>query len=114
MNHRLTETVICLMASLAGSVCQSPDSTSEPLLDAMRKLNEQTSVTIADGLEPVQAELQRQPVFRYSDQVRGIQDAGLWLWTHAGRPVAFQKIEATRDLATNKRNWTYCFTTASE
>jgi hypothetical protein len=70
----------------------------------MRKRAEETRVRYQEGdREP---KLLESPVFRYADQPTRIVDATLWVWTDAGRPVAFQKIEAMDNGGTF---WTNCF-----
>src|SRR5438034_46721 len=114
MSRRRLAAVLVVAAAMFPIIAGGDEPRQETSLDAMRLLNELASVTIVDGEQKIDAKLQRQPVFRYSDQVRGIEDAGLWVWTHGGRPVAFQKVEAMTHLDTNERKWTYCLTTTSE
>lgn len=54
-----------------------------------------------------ETKLVEKPVFRYSDELRGIEDAGLWLWTAHGRPVAALKVERYRE-GRLKTPWLYC------
>jgi hypothetical protein len=74
------------------------------LLEQMKQRAQATRVRYQEGdREP---KLLDSPVFRYDDQPTRVVDATLWLWTDAGRPVAFQKIEA---MDTGNTFWTTCF-----
>src|SRR5262245_61341347 len=77
------------------------------LLGEMRELAKQTKVRPAQGERSF--ELVRDPVFRYDDQPRRFIDATMWVWTAAGRPVAFQKIEAKYHVENGRPQWGYCF-----
>jgi hypothetical protein len=81
------------------------------LLTQMRSLATATNITYKNGQK---AELITEPVFRYDDQQRRFVDATLWCWTHAGRPVAFQKIEAMIHIDTNQAHWQYCWTSLAD
>lgn len=81
------------------------------LLSQMRSLAKATTVTLKNGQA---AELVTEPVFRYDDQQRRFLDATLWCWTQAGRPVAFQKIEAMLHVNTNEARWQYCWTSTAD
>jgi hypothetical protein len=84
----------------------------EELLQAMRGLAQEAKVKLVTGEQ--QAELVTNPVFRYDDQPRRFIDATIWAWTHEGRPVAFQKIEALDPgPATAIPTWQYCFASMS-
>jgi hypothetical protein len=52
------------------------------------------------------------PIFHYSDEIRNIEDAGTWLWTDQGRPVAAMKVERIKP-GVSLRPWQYCFTSLS-
>jgi hypothetical protein len=80
------------------------------LLAQMRALAEQTKVHFAEGER--QPELAKDAALRYADQPRGFVDATLWVWTHQGRPVAFEKIEALNS-ADSRPHWQYCFASVS-
>jgi hypothetical protein len=82
------------------------------LLEQMRSLAEQTKVQFANRKE--QPQLAKNPVFRYDDQPRWFIDATMWVWTDAGRPVAFEKIEAKYHVETGVPQWGYCFTSVAE
>jgi hypothetical protein len=56
--------------------------------------------------------LVEKPVFRYSDELRAIEDAGIWLWTSRSRPVAALKVERYRE-GGFRVPWLYCFTSLS-
>ncbi|HEV3025215.1 MAG TPA: hypothetical protein VGX76_22245 [Pirellulales bacterium] len=71
----------------------------------MRTLAESTKVRFEnDQREP---QFIRSAVFRYDDQPRRFIDATMWVWTDAGRPIAFEKIEA---MTYGSPRWGYCFT----
>lgn len=52
------------------------------------------------------------PVFRYTDELRHIEDAGIWVWTLDGRPQAAMKVERYPPKLHPSR-WLYCFTSLS-
>jgi hypothetical protein len=79
------------------------------LLDQMRSLAHATNVRYQRGEQ--QPKLVDSPVFRYDDQPRFFLDATMWVWTDAGRPVAFEKIEA---MARSQPRWGYCFTSVAD
>ena len=58
------------------------------------------------------ARLVEKPVFRYSDELRQIEDAGIWLWTDRNRPVAVMKVERYK-LGRFPTPWVYCFASLS-
>lgn len=60
----------------------------------------------------VEATLVAKPIFRYSDALRDIEDAGIWLWTHDQRPVAALKVERYKP-GRFKIPWLYCFASLS-
>lgn len=60
----------------------------------------------------VKTQLVTAPVFRYSDELRHIEDAGLWIWTERGRPVATLKVEHYKD-GVFRTPWLYCFASLS-
>ena len=107
------QTVILLLVTCVAPT-HGDEPRDDPSLVAMQALAKQTQVTLIDGEKKIDTELVRQPVLRYTDPVRGILDGGLWVWTHAGRPVAFQKVEDHKWPDTGKRDWTYCVTTFAE
>lgn len=63
-----------------------------------------------EGGEPKLAKLVPHPVLRYSDVEHRVPDATLWVWTHEGRPAAFQKVEGNN----YGQQWTICFASLSE
>lgn len=84
---------------------------SEASLASLRAKALTTRVSV---LTPQQTEatLEKTPLFRYSDQLRHIEDAGLWLWTRGGRPEAAMKVERYT-LGIHPSQWMYCFTSVS-
>lgn len=87
-------------------------SHNEALLKWMQTYSEGTTVRVGGGEDAVEAEMVERPVFRYSDPQRFIPDATLWVWSHEGRPVAFQKVEV--DARPGVKQWTICFASLSE
>lgn len=101
-------------ALLTASLCadERSEKQRQTLLAQMRELAEQTEVTYESGTgKPTFVE---KPVFRYDDQPRRFIDATVWAWTDGGRPVAFQKVEASIDDVTGAAKWGYCFASLSE
>ncbi|HWB11661.1 MAG TPA: hypothetical protein VG826_20690 [Pirellulales bacterium] len=105
--------LVSLLASLTvGPACAAePESAAEDmrerrraqLLEQMKKRAEATSVRYQEGdREP---KLVDSPIFRFDDQPTRIVDATMWVWTDAGRPVAFQKVEA---MDNGQTFWTTC------
>ena len=68
---------------------------NETSLEAMQKRVEPTRISLTNGEgrkdSETKARLVEKPVFRYSDELRQIEDAGIWLWTDRNRPVAAMK-----------------------
>ena len=96
------------------STCRGDEKNEQrraQLLTQMRSLAEQTTVKFAKSERRI--EFVKNPVFRYDDQPRRIIDATIWVWTVAGRPVAFQKIEAMHHAGTDAPEWCHCFASAS-
>lgn len=114
----LIATIVCcaaLAANLANGAeddekrRQPPEQRQrERLLAQMRELAQKTQVRYRQGER--QPQLVASPVFRYDDKPRHFLDATLWAWTDAGRPVAFEKIEA---IDSQTPIWQHCFTSAS-
>ena len=82
------------------------------LLEQMRTIAQGTRVEFISEQEPL--DLLDKPVFRYDDQPRGFVDATMWTWTHNGRPIALQKVEATIAIDTGLPRWGFCFTSLAE
>jgi len=114
--HVLLSMLAAALAVLGSSAPAWADEKTErrrmQLLAEMRSLAEQTSVEFESG--GGQPKLAEKPVFRYDDQPRRFIDATVWAWTDAGRPVAFQKVEASIDDVTGVAKWGYCFASVSE
>lgn len=86
-------------------------------LEQMRDRAIQATVRIvAEGpqakpaTELPEVQLEKQPIFRYSDLPRGFRDGTLWMWTANGRPVALEKVEDWRRAAPDGPTWITCFT----
>jgi hypothetical protein len=103
--------VVCaaLAANLANGAEGEKPGQQGQLLEPMRALAKATQVRFPQG--DVQPQLVASPVFRYDDKPRFFLDATMWVWTAAGRPVAFEKIEA---MAQDRPKWGYCFTSVAE
>lgn len=84
---------------------------SEASLKVLQQRVETTHVSVAKEAGRV-AKLVEKPVFRYSDELRRIEDAGIWLWTDRGRPAAAMKVEKYQ-AARFSVPWLYCFTSLS-
>ncbi len=95
-----------LMALLLGQA--EGDGTTLPELQSRAEAT--TIMLLRD--ETAKAKLVTMPIFRYSDQIRGIKNAGIWLWTADGRPVSAMKIENYVP-GVHVRPWLYCFTSLS-
>jgi hypothetical protein len=85
------------------------DERRTEFLRRMTSLAQTTEVRFQQGKR--QPHLIATPVFRYDDQPQRFLDATVWLWSDGGRPVAFEKIEAT---IFDQPRWGYCFTSVSE
>lgn len=84
---------------------------NEASLKVLQQRVETTQVSVSK--EPGRtAKLVEKPVFRYSDQLRHIDDAGVWLWTDRGRPAAAMKVEKYQS-GRFPIPWLYCFTSLS-
>lgn len=92
-------------------LCLAPTDADESLLPAMQQRVRECRVTVVnDSSAPSQ--LVPDPVFRYSDQLRHIKDAGIWIWTEQGRPLAAMKVE-NYEPGVHVRPWLYCFASLS-
>lgn len=105
---------LCFVAGLSLTIAAGADEERErtraKLLAQMRELAEQSVVTFVGDAADGQPRLVDKPVFRYDDQPRRFIDATVWVWTHEGRPVALEKIEARVNARTGVSEWGYCFT----
>lgn len=102
------------VALLAAPLCadERSEKQRQALLAQMRELAEQTEVAYDSGARKLT--FVENPVFRYDDQPRRFIDATVWAWTDGGRPVAFQKVEASIDDVTGVAKWGYCFASLAE
>lgn len=91
---------------------ETSKSKGEMLLAAMRARAEQFTVeqTVNDKTEEVP--LRADPVFRYSDQPRGLVDATFWRWGKKGRPIVLLKVEAGE--GATRAFWQYCVVSLAE
>lgn len=107
--------MLCLGKSPA-DVPKSDAAAREASLAAMRQRVESTRITVlgTDGAKSAGADarLVEAPIFRYSDELREIEDAGMWLWTDRGRPVAVMKVERYK-ASRFSTQWLYCFVSLS-
>ncbi len=90
---------------------KADSAASEASLKVLQQRVETTTVTVSKEAGRT-ATLVAKPVFRYSDQLRQIDDAGVWLWTDRGRPVAAMKVERYQT-GRFPIPWLYCFTSLS-
>lgn len=111
--------ILITMFCLGQSPADAPkaDSTArEASLVAMRQRVEPTRITLlgTDGVKSAGADVRlvEAPIFRYSDELREIEDAGMWLWTDHGRPVAVMKAERYKT-SRFPTQWLYCFVSLS-
>lgn len=116
MSRREIPLVALVLGLALAAPCLGDDAAQlrrKLLLEQMQLLAEQTKVEFAEGGR--QPEMVKSPVFRYDDQPRRFIDATMWVWTHDGRPVALQKVEAKYFPSTGEPQWGFCFTSiASE
>lgn len=80
-------------------------------LKVMHQRAQDSRVRLTNGAAS-ELQLMAAPVFRYSDELRQIEDAGVWLWTHHGRPAAAMKVEYYKP-GVLTRPWLYCFASLS-
>ncbi len=90
-----------------------PASASELRFEEMQRRAKATHVSVLRGKQRTRADRTESPLFRYSDQPRGILDATFWLWKSGGRPVAFQKVELYRN-PNKPPTFFYCFASLSK
>ena len=93
-------------------LCLGQAEPDEVSLKAMQQRAQDCRVTLTNDAK-AKPQLVTAPVFRYSDEVRHIEDAGIWLWTERGRPVAAMKVEHYQPGAL-PRPWLCCFASMSE
>lgn len=102
---------IVLSISLLGQAAEN-----KATLEALQKRVDATQIELltGEGKKAVEADLKlvEKPVFRYSDELREIEAAGIWLWTDRNRPVAAMKVEKYRPGRLSVP-WLYCFTSLS-
>lgn len=73
---------------------ESTQEQRKRLLSEMQSRARATKISALSKTEKqTAAKMLPQPVFRYSDQPRFIQDATVWAWGETGRPLALCKIE---------------------
>src|SRR5436190_558225 len=86
----------------------SEDVDAKASLEVLQQRVETTRITFERKDErPVTAQLVEKPIFRYSDELRQIEDAGIWLWTDRNRPVAAMKVERYKT-GRFRTPWLYC------
>lgn len=91
--------------------CLGQMPAEEVSLKAMQARAQETQLSITNDPQ-ANIQIVKNPVFRYSDELRGIEDAGIWIWTDRGRPVSAMKIEHYKP-GVHPRPWLYCFTSLS-
>ena len=92
-------------------LCLAPAESDDSLLPAMQQRVRECRVSVVQD-SPAPNQLVPDPVFRYSDQLRRIKDAGIWIWTQHGRPSAAMKVE-NYEPGVHTRPWLYCFSSLS-
>jgi hypothetical protein len=105
---------VLVVGSQLAAPCLGDEAAQERrklLLDQMQSLAGQTKIELAGSKRG--PDLVKSPVFRYDDQPRRFIDATMWVWTHEGRPVALQKVEAKYFPSTGDPQWGFCFTSVS-
>lgn len=103
-------TLLCLgQTPTEGPKAEAP--ANEASLKVLQQRVEMTQVTLSKEAGR-KARLVEKPVFRYSDELRQIEDAGVWLWTDRGRPVAAMKVERYQT-GRFPIPWLYCFASLS-
>ena len=116
MHGKATLNCVLMIAVLSAGSLASAEETeqeaSDRFLPTMRQFAEAITVRRKDADGPNSVQLIGKPIFRYSDQPRRIFDGTLWLWVESGRPVAMQKIEASRR-GNGDDAWTFCFASFS-
>ncbi|TXT29567.1 MAG: hypothetical protein FD138_2403 [Planctomycetota bacterium] len=106
--------VLITLLCLGQSPAESPKAdavASEASLKALTQRVENTRVQLTKQTD-LKLKVVAAPVFRYSDELRHIEDAGLWLWTDRGRPAVAMKVERYKP-GVHPRPWLYCFTSLS-
>ncbi len=103
-------TLLCLGQAAAESP-KTEAPASETSLKVLQQRVETTQVSLSKEAGRT-AKLVEKPVFRYSDELRRIEDAGIWLWNDRGRPVAAMKVERYQS-GRFPIPWLYCFTSLS-
>lgn len=103
-------TILCLgQASAESPKAETPANEASLIVLQQRVETTQVALSKEAGRK---AKLVEKPVFRYSDELRQIEDAGVWLWTDRGRPVAAMKVERYQT-GRFPIPWLYCFSSLS-
>lgn len=106
--------ILITMLCLGQSPAEAPKAdaaASEASLKALTQRVENTRVQLTKQAD-LKLKVVVAPVFRYSDELRHIEDAGLWLWTDRGRPAVAMKVERYK-AGVHPRPWLYCFSSLS-
>ena len=82
--------LILAQAALKQSCSRASDDT-ESAMDRLREMAD-----LAGRIKIAGTELQPDPIVRYDDQLRRIEDATLWAFVDKGRPAASLKVEIYR------------------
>ena len=94
---------------------QTPDAKSS--IEPLQRRVTTTRVSLVKGVrqadEGKPVLLVETPIFRYSDELRDIENAGIWLWTIQNRPVAALKVERYKE-GRFQIPWLYCFASLSQ
>ena len=89
-----------LLAHWAGAA--AGDDSHAARMKVMTRHAQALKLTESDRPVPLLAE----PIFRYDDKARGIQDSTIWAWGPRGRPSAVLKLEVNPARPTD-RHWLY-------
>ena len=106
--------ILLTMLCLGQTPTESPKTeapANEASLKALQQRVETTQVSLSKEAGR-KATLVEKPVLHYSDELRQIENAGVWLWTDRGRPVAAMKVERYQT-GRFPIPWLYCFTSLS-
>jgi hypothetical protein len=89
---------------------QTGDEEGASLAELQRRA-QATRVALANNKDQT-LDFVEKPVFRYTDELRNIEQAGIWLWTDRGQPAAMMKVERYRQ-GERAPHWLYCFASLS-
>ena len=88
-------------------IAQAPDNEANELQTRVST----TRIVLGKNIDR-KVQLIEKPLFRYSDELRQIEDAGIWMWLDKGRPAAVLKVERYKK-GRFAVPWLYCFASLS-